>query len=106
MYLEDKQEWAEAYDKEYRGLMERNALKQIFKMVRPEKGIEIQDTLMRLEYKEDNRTFLRREVRLCKSEDQQVESESFTLSDLYAPTLKAPEARLLAATAPKYVSRY
>ena len=45
-----KQDWAEAYDKEYRGFMERKA----FKVVRPEKGIKIHDTLTRLEYKEDN----------------------------------------------------
>ena len=98
MSREDKQEWAEAYDKEYRGFMERNA----FKVVRPEKGIRIHDTLTRLEYKEDNGTFLKRKVRLCARGDQQVEGESFTSSDLYAPTLKAPEARLLAAIAAEY----
>jgi len=56
MSREDKQDWAEAYDKEYRGFMERKA----FKVVRPEKGIKIHDTLTRLEYKEDNGTFLKR----------------------------------------------
>ena len=54
MSREDKQDWAEAYDKEYRGFMERKA----FKVVRPEKGIKIHDTLTRLEYKEDHGTFL------------------------------------------------
>jgi hypothetical protein len=98
MSREDKQDWAEAYDKEYRGFMERKA----FKVVRPEKGIKIHDTLTRLEYKEDNGTFLKRIVRLCARGDQQVEGESFTLSDLYAPTLKAPEARLLAAIAAEH----
>ena len=44
MSREDKQDWAEAYDKEYRGFMERNA----FKVVRPEKGIKIHDTLTRI----------------------------------------------------------
>ena len=58
---EDKQEWAEAYDKEYRGFMERDA----FKVVHPEKGIKIHDTLTRLEYKEDNRVFIKRKVCLC-----------------------------------------
>jgi hypothetical protein len=54
MSREDKQDWADASDKEYRGFMERKA----FKVVRPEKGIKIHDTLTRLEYKEDNGTFL------------------------------------------------
>ena len=98
MSREDKQDWAEAYDKEYRGFMERKA----FKVVRPEKGIKVHDTLTRLEYKEDNGTFLKRKVRLCARGDQQVEGESFTSSDLYAPTLKAPEARLLAAIAAEH----
>ena len=40
--------------------------------------------------------FIKRKVRLCARGDQQVEGESFIASDLYAPTLKAPEARLLA----------
>ena len=99
MSCEDKQDWAEAYDKEYRGFMERNA----FKVVRPEKGIKVHDTLTRLEYKEDNGTFLKRTVRLCARGDQQVEGESFTLSDLYAPTFKAQEARLLAAIAAEHL---
>ncbi len=104
MSREDRQSWAEAYDKEYhasdRGFKERNA----FKIIRPEKGIKIHNTLTRLEYKEDNGTFLKRKVRLCARGDQpeQVQSESFKSSDLYAPTLKAPEARLLAAIAAEY----
>ena len=52
--------------------MERKA----FKVVRPEKGIKIHDTLTRLEYKEDDGTFLKRKVRLCARGDQQVEGES------------------------------
>ena len=67
MSREDRQEWAEAYAKEYRGFMERDA----FKVVRPEKGIKIHDTLTRLEYKEENGTFLKRKVRLCARGDQQ-----------------------------------
>jgi hypothetical protein len=94
MSLDDKQEWAEAYNKdsEYQGFKERNA----FKVVRPDKGIRIDDALTRLEYKEDNGTFLKRKVRLCARGDQQIEGESFKSSDLYALTLKAPEARLFA----------
>ena len=38
-------------------------------------------------------------MRLCARGDQQIEGLSFNSSDLYAPTLKAPEARLLAAIA-------
>ncbi len=61
MSRDDKQEWAEAYNKEYQDFKERNA----FKVLRPDKGIRIHDTLTRLEYKEDNGTFLKRKVRLC-----------------------------------------
>ncbi len=81
------------YNKEYQGFMERKA----FKVVRPEKGIRIHYTLTRVEYKEDNGTFLKLKVRLCARGDQQIEGIGFNSSDLYAPTLKAPEARLLAA---------
>jgi hypothetical protein len=69
MSRDDKQEWAEAYNKEYQGFKERNA----FKVVRPDKGIRIHDTLTRLEYKEDNGTFLKRKhrkLRLCARGDQ------------------------------------
>jgi hypothetical protein len=66
-------------------------------VVRPDKGIRIHDTLTRLEYKENNGAFLKRKVRLRARGDQQIEGESFKSSDLYAPTLKDPEARLLAA---------
>ena len=61
MSREDKQEWAEAFDKEYRGFKERNA----FKVVRPKPGVKILDTLTRLEYKEDNGTFQKRKARMC-----------------------------------------
>jgi hypothetical protein len=57
----------------------------------------VHDTLTRLEYKEDNGTFLKRKTRLCARGDQQVDGVSYDSSDLYAPTLKAPEARLHAA---------
>ena len=46
--------------------------------------------------------FLKRKVRLCARRDQQIEGESFNASDLHAPTLKAPEARLLAAIAAEH----
>ena len=95
MSREDKQEWVEAFNKEYCGFKELEA----FKTVRPEPGVKVHDTLTRFEYKEDNGTFQKRKVRLCARGDQQIEGESFNSSDLYAPTLKAPEARLLAAIA-------
>jgi hypothetical protein len=49
-----------------------------------------------------NRVFLKRQVRLSACGDQQVEGESFISSDLFAPTLKAPKARLLTAIAAEY----
>ncbi len=58
--------------------------------------------MTRLEYKEDNGTFLKRKVRLCARGGQQIEGESFKSSDLNAPTLRAPEARLLAAIAAEH----
>jgi hypothetical protein len=91
----DKQELATAYDKEYQGFFERQA----FKVIPAPPGVKIHDTLTRPEYKEDNGTFLKRKVRLCARGDQQVEGVSFNSSDLYAPTLKSTEARLLAAIA-------
>jgi hypothetical protein len=94
----DKQEWATAYDKEYQGFFERQA----FKVVPAPPGVKIHDTLTRLEYKEDNGTFLKRMVRLCARRDQQVESVSFNSFHLYAPTLKSTEARLLAAIAAEH----
>ena len=98
MSREDRQEWGEAFTKEYRGFVERGA----FKAVRPRPGVKVHDTLTRFEYKDDNGTFLKRKVRLCARGDQQIEGESFNASDLYAPTLKAPEARLLAAIAAEH----
>jgi hypothetical protein len=59
-------------------------------------------TIVFLEYKKDNGTFLKQTVRLCARGDQQIEGGSFKSSDLYAPNLKAPEARLLAAIAVEY----
>jgi hypothetical protein len=59
MSRDDKQEWAEAYNKKYQGFKERNACK----VVHSDEGIKIHDTLTRLEYKEDNGTFLKRKVR-------------------------------------------
>jgi hypothetical protein len=57
---------------------------------------------MELFLNEKHTCVLKREVHLCARGDQQVEGESFKSSDLYAPTFKAPEARLLAAIAAEY----
>ena len=61
MSRDDKQEWGDAFTKEYLGFAERGA----FKAVRPLAGVKVHDTLTRFEYKEDNGTFLKRKVRLC-----------------------------------------
>jgi len=56
-------------------------------------------TTTRTEYKTDNGVFLKRKVRMCVRGDQQRDREHFDASDLYAPVLKATEARLLVAIA-------
>ena len=91
----DKQAWAVAYNSEFVGFQQR----KVFKVVKPEPGVKIHDTLTRLEYKEDNGEFLKNKVRLCARGDQQIPGVSFQESDLYAPVLKAAEARLLLALA-------
>ena len=91
----DKQAWAAAYNSEYLGFKQR----EVFKIVKPEPGVRIHDILTRLEYKEDNCEFLKCKVCLCARGDQQESGVSFQESDLYAPVLKAAEARLLLALA-------
>ncbi len=87
----DKQAWAAAYNSEYLGFKHQ----EVFKIVKPEQGVRIHDTLTRLEYKEDNGEFLIFKVRLCARGDQQIPGVSFRESDLYSPVLKATEVRLL-----------
>ena len=48
---------------------------------------------------EDNGEYLKCKVRLCVRGDQQISGASLKESDLYAPVLKATEARLLLAFA-------
>ncbi len=91
----NEQAWAEAYNSEYLGCVERG----VFKVVKPELGVKIHDTITRLEYKEDNGEFLKVNARLCVRGDQQIAGVSFKETDLYAPVLKAAEARLLLALA-------
>jgi hypothetical protein len=85
----DKQAWATAYNSVYLGFQQR----EVFKIVKPELGVRIYDTITRLEYKEDNGEFLKCKVHLCAREDQQISRVSFKESDLFAPVLKATEAR-------------
>ncbi len=61
MSREDRQEWGEAFTEEYRGFVDWGA----FKAVRPRPGVKVHDTLTRIEYKDDNGTFLKRKVRVC-----------------------------------------
>ncbi len=57
------QAWDEAYHKEYCRFKERNA----FKIIYPEQGIKIHNTLTRLEYKEDKGTlFKQKSTLVCK----------------------------------------
>ncbi len=80
---------------EYIGFKEQG----VFKVVKPEQGVKILDTLTRLEYKEDNGEFIKCKARLCARGDQQVDGVNYKEADLYEPTLKAAEGRLLMAIA-------
>ena len=91
----------DAYFKEYQGMMDRGAVKA----VKPPQGAKILGTTTRLEYKSDNGVFSKRKCRMCVRGDQQVEGEDFFEQDLYAPTLKAQEARLIAAIAAQQSAR-
>ena len=94
----DAKEWIDAYFREYKGMMDRGAVKT----VKPPQGAKILGTTTRLEYKSDNGIFSKRKCRMCVRGDQQVEGEDFFQQDLYAPTLKAQEARLIAAIAAQH----
>jgi hypothetical protein len=89
----DNQAWAAAYNAEYIGF------KEVFKVVKPEPGVKILDTLSRLESKENHGEFIKCKARLCARGDQQVDGVNYKETDLYAPTLKAAEGRLLMAIA-------
>ena len=82
MSRKDRQEWAEALNKEYIGFTDRTALA----VVKPPKGERILGTLTRWEYKEDNGRLVKYTIRMVVRGDQQVEGESFTSSYLYATT--------------------
>ncbi len=67
--------------------------------MKPEQGVKIHDTITRLEYKEDNGDFLKVKARMYVRGDQQIAGVRFKETDLYAPVLKAAEARFLLALA-------
>ena len=95
MSRKNQQEWVEALNKEYKGYKDCTTLA----VVKPLKGARILGTLTRWEYKEDTCRLVKYKVRMVIRGDQQVEGESFTSSDLYAPVVKAPEALLILAMA-------
>ena len=65
--------------------------------VKPPPGAKILGATTRTEYKTSNGIFDKRKVRMCVRGNQQVEEQESFQQDLYAPTLKAQEARLIAA---------
>ncbi len=56
---------------------------RVFKVMKPEQGARIHDTITRPEYKEDNGDFLKVKARMCVREDQQIAGVSFKETDLY-----------------------
>jgi hypothetical protein len=89
----DRQEWAEAYDKEYQGFLEHGTLK----IVRPEPGVKILGTTTRAEYKVVNGVLKKRKIRLCAMGNQQKEGVHYKAGELYAPVMKASEVRMFLA---------
>ncbi len=61
--------------------------------------MRVHNTITRFEYKDDNGDFLKVKAPMCVRGDQQIAGVSFKETDLYAPVLKAAEARLLLALA-------
>ncbi len=98
MSREDASEWQEVYFKEYKGMMDCGAVRA----VKPPQGAKKFGTITRTEYKTNNVIFDKRKVRMCVRGNQQVEGHDFFQRNLYAPTLKAQEARLLAAIAAQH----
>jgi hypothetical protein len=99
MSSEDSAEWAEAYNKEYMGLKQRN----VFEVVQIEKGVKLMGMTTRNEYKVVNGEFSKRKSRLCSMGNQQLEGLQYNARDLYA--LKPAEWRLLAAIAAAKLSQ-
>jgi hypothetical protein len=74
---------------------------RLFEHSKPKPGVQIHGTRTRLEYTQYDGASLKRKGRLCARGDQQVEGANLTSYDLYAPTLKVSESRLLVAIAPE-----
>ena len=94
----DREKWAAAYQKEYQGFKDQNALA----VVELPKGAKVLGTTTRLDYKINNGVFEKHKVRMCVRGDQQREGIDFNTPDLYSPVLKAAEARLLTAIAAEH----
>jgi hypothetical protein len=80
-----------AHQKEYQGFKDKNA----FAIVPLPKGARAMGTTTRRDYKVVNGVLSKRKVRMCVRGDQQRDGIDFQSADLYSPTLKATEARLL-----------
>ena len=94
----DRQEWAEAYDKEYQSFKEHETLQ----LVRPVPGVKILGTTTRTEYKVVIGELKKRKVRLCAMGNQQKEGIHFNAGELYAPVIKATELRASFALGAKH----
>ncbi len=81
MSTSDRQDWAEALNKEFLGFKEMKAIA----IVKPPKGPRILGTLTRWEYKEENGKLVKYKVCMPVRVDQQEAGESFDSADLYAP---------------------
>ena len=90
----DSNEWYESYRKEWQGFKDRDTMDIV---PRPP-GVKVLDSLTRNEYKTVDGTLQRRKTRWCIRGDQQ----EYHVEDRYAPVLKAPEARLIAAIAAQH----
>ncbi len=78
MLLQDAQEWAEAYDKEYKGIKQHS----VFQTVRMEKGMKIMGMTTSTEYKVTNGVFSKRKVRLGTRGNQQEKGLQFNQLDI------------------------
>jgi hypothetical protein len=77
------------------GLKPRN----VFDLVRIEKGMKLMGTTTRNEYKVVNGEFSKHKSRLCAMENQQLQGLQYNARDLHAPVLTPAEWRLLALIA-------
>jgi hypothetical protein len=95
-----REQWAAAYQKEYRGSLVREVLK-VVKIRKGARAFKLGTTTC-LEFKVNNDALEKWKVRMCVRGDQQREKVGFNTSGLYSPVLKAPGARLLTAIAAEH----